>query len=97
MLWLDTGDVYIGMTTNPVRRLMDHKKGVGSIHTKDVGITSMRILWNGAVKNKYQALLIENGHARRWKQKLPNNNVHGGELSKRYKKICIKKAFSNRS
>lgn len=57
-------------------------------------IMTMDYIWQGEVKNKYQALLIENSQARRWREKMKGNNVYGGELSKRYKKICIRKALA---
>lgn len=96
VLELDNDDRYIGMTTNTIRRLRDHKRGIGSIHTMGRQILGMTILWKGPVINKYHAMLIENRFAHRWRQQHKTGKVFGGELSPRYKKMVISKAIKRR-
>lgn len=92
-LLLDNDEFYVGMTNNPERRKKDHEKGSGSIWTKGKKILEMKILWEGPVANKYQAMLIENTWAERKRAELFEKKVWGGYLSKRYKKIIIKRAL----
>lgn len=96
LLWLANDDLYVGMTNNPTRRLKDHKEGIGSIWTKGVDIIGVEILWSGEVKNRYQAMLIENKQATNIKNKYFYKRVHGGTLSSKYKKIVTKRAFQNK-
>lgn len=91
---MNKGTMYVGMTTNIIRRIKDHKKGIESIHTMGREIHQSEILWHGNVTNKYHAMLLENAYAKRMKQKYTCYKVYGGELSPRFKKIIIKKAFA---
>ena len=95
-LYLVPNLIYVGMTTNFRRRLRDHKAGRGSIYTIGRIIHDHGILWQGNVNNKYHAMLIENAQARRQAQQNPGYQVVGGELTARYKKIVIRKAFSRK-
>lgn len=92
-LWIRKGIIYVGMTTQPSRRIKDHKNGKGSIHTIGQIIENHDILWKGPVKNKYHGMLIENSYARRMKEQYSCYKVLGGELTPSYKKRVIKKAF----
>lgn len=91
---MNKGNMYVGMTTNLNRRIKDHKKGIGSIHTMGREIHDHQILWHGNVNNKYHAMLIENTWANQIKEEYPLYKISGGELSPRFKKIIIKKAFA---
>lgn len=92
-LTLENGELYVGQTNNPKRRLRDHKRGIASIHTVGRGILRMDIIWNGEVSNKYQAMLIENTQANKLRLEKGDKMVHGGDLSPKYKKQVVKKAF----
>ncbi len=93
LLTLNDDSLYVGVTTNMVRRLKDHQAGIGSIFTKGRVVMEWEILCSTDVDNKYQALLLENKQAEDLRKQFPFKKISGGTLSKKYKKIVIRKAF----
>ena len=51
------GTFYVGSTSNPLRRLEEHRRGEGSQHVRKYGLA--RVVWFQAFESKEAALLIE--------------------------------------
>lgn len=93
LLKLNDQTWYIGLTTNMDRRLKQHQKGYGSIHTRGKKIVENEVILTQQVKNKWQGRLIENTIANDYRKDHSDRIIRGGELSTRYKKILLKRSL----
>lgn len=94
VLLLPGGERYVGLTNNTARRLRDHQRGKGSIHTRGKTPISIEKIIEINVNNYMEGVLQENAYADQLRKQYGKEKVFGGELSKRYQKWLFTRTMS---
>lgn len=96
VLLLDDFVRYVGLTSNLQKRVQAHRRGRGSIHTKDKKIVIVEEFFQIEVANVWQARLREYEYAQKKRVEHGRYMVRGGELTSKKVKEFQRKALIGR-